>query len=91
MSCKLKNRANLLKYSFFTVFTIQWNFSFGTSLFRGHSHSRDTKFGLGKMPTGIIFVSITFIEGIPIKGKEQIVLKPGFNLHSEDSVMALKK
>ena len=43
------------------------------------------------MPTGIIFVSITFIEGIPIKGKEQIFLKPGFNLHSEDSVMALKK
>ena len=33
------------------VFPLQWNFSFGTSLFERHLHSEDTKFGPGKMFT----------------------------------------
>ena len=40
----------------------------------------------------MIFISVTFIEGTPLfKGKGQVflVLKPGFNLHSGDT-LALK-
>ena len=40
----------------------------------------------------MIFISVTYIEGTPLfKGKGQVflVLKPGFNLHSEDT-LALK-
>ena len=40
----------------------------------------------------MIFISVTYIEGTPLfKGKGQVflVLKPGFNLHSGDT-LALK-
>ena len=32
-------------------FVAQWNFSFGTPLFKGHPHLGNTKFGPGKMFT----------------------------------------
>ena len=32
-------------------FVVQWNFSFGTPLFKGHPHLGNTKFGPGKMFT----------------------------------------
>ena len=32
-------------------FVMQWNFSFGTPLFKGHPHLGNTKFGPGKMFT----------------------------------------
>ena len=54
-------------------------------IYRGH------KIWSGK-DVHMIFISVTYIEGTPLfKGKGQVflVLKPGFNLHSGDT-LALK-
>ena len=56
-----------------------------TTPYRGH------KIWSGK-DVHMIFISVTYIEGTPLfKGKGQVflVLKPGFNLHSADT-LALK-
>ena len=59
-----------------------WNLSFGTTLFKGHLHSGDTK------NVHRSFVCVTSIEGTPqSRGKGHFFLdrKPG-NLQSEDSL-----
>ena len=66
--------------------------SFRTFLFKRHFHSGDTKYGRRKMFT-CIFVFVTSIEGTPLftrNGHFLWVPRPGFNLHSEDT-LAIKK
>lgn len=66
---------HLLQY--FEKHRIQWNFSFGTPIFRGHKI-------LSWKNIHIIFVFVTPVEGTSLireKGHFFWVLKPGFNLH----------
>ena len=72
---------------------LQWNLSFGTPLFKGHLHSGDAKFGPGKTFTPSLYLLLSSIEGIPLfreKGHFFQGPVPGINLHSEETLIALK-
>ena len=65
---------------------LQWNLSFETPQFRGHKI-------WSRKNVHLIVVFVTSIEGTPLfRGKGHLfwVLKPGFNLHSGDT-LALEK
>ena len=68
---------------------LQWNLSFGTSLFKRKFHSEDTKFHPRKLFTLSLYL-LPLLKGhfIFIQGKGR--LHSGFHLHSGDT-LALKK
>ena len=57
------------------VLLLQWNFSFGTPLLKGHLHSWDAKFGLEKCSRNLCICYLCWSD-TSVQGKETLFLGP---------------